>query len=189
MKNRPALETERLRLRLPTSEDVPAILQFFSENRAYFRPTDPPRPEAFYTTGYWMKRVRSIATDYVQDRGCNLFLFKKPGTIEAVGYVNLSNFVRGAFQACYLGYGLAEESQGKGLMTEALRAAIDHAWGPLKLHRIMANYLPQNERSARVLKGLGFVVEGYAKDYLYIDGRWQDHVLTALTNARWAAPL
>ena len=189
MKNRPALETERLRLRLPTPEDVPAILQFFSENRAYFRPTDPPRPEAFYTTGYWMKRVRSIATDYVQDRGCNLFLFKKPGTIEAVGYVNLSNFVRGAFQACYLGYGLAEESQGKGLMTEALRAAIDHAWGPLKLHRIMANYLPQNERSARVLKGLGFVVEGYAKDYLYIDGRWQDHVLTALTNARWAAPL
>jgi ribosomal-protein-alanine N-acetyltransferase len=52
----------------------------------------------------------------------------------------------------------------------------------------MANYLPQNERSARVLKGLGFVVEGYAKDYLYIDGRWQDHVLTALTNERWAAP-
>ncbi|NUQ72168.1 MAG: ribosomal protein S5-alanine N-acetyltransferase [Polyangiaceae bacterium] len=188
MKNRPILETDRLRIRLPVPEDVPAILQFFTENRAFFKPTDPPRPEAFYTTGYWMKRVRSIATDYVQDKGCNFFLFEKAGNTEVVGYINLSNFVRGAFQACYLGYGLAEKHQGKGLMSEGLRAAIEHAWKTLRLHRIMANYLPHNERSAGVLKGLGFVVEGYAKDYLYINGRWQDHVLTALTNDRWEPP-
>lgn len=173
---------------MPVPEDVPAILQFFTENRAFFKPTDPPRPEAFYTTGYWMKRVRSIATDYVQDKGCNFFLFEKAGNTEVVGYINLSNFVRGAFQACYLGYGLAEKHQGKGLMSEGLRAAIEHAWKTLRLHRIMANYLPHNERSAGVLKGLGFVVEGYAKDYLYINGRWQDHVLTALTNDRWEPP-
>jgi len=105
-----------------------------------------------------------------------------------MGYVNLSNIVRGAFQACYVGYGLAEESVGRGLMTEALRAVIDFAWGTLKLHRVMANYLPENERSAKVLAGLGFEVEGYAKKYLYIDGRWQDHVLTALTNEKWSAP-
>jgi ribosomal-protein-alanine N-acetyltransferase len=188
LKNRPVLETPRLLIRLPTPEDVPAILRFFSDNRAFFKPTDPPRPDNFYTPGYWSKRVRSIATDYVQDKGCNFYLFARPEGAPVVGYVNLSNFVRGAFQACYMGYGLAEESQGKGLMTEALRAVIGHAWGPLKLHRIMANYLPQNERSARVLKGLGFEVEGYAKKYLYIDGRWQDHVLTALHNDGWVGP-
>ncbi len=188
MRNRPILSTPRLSIRLPTQEDVPGILRFFSENKAFFRPTDPPRPAQFYTTAYWTKRARSIATDYVQDRGCNFFLFGRSEEAPVVGYANLSNFVRGAFQACYIGYGLAEARQGQGLMTEALRAVIDHAWGALKLHRIMANYLPQNERSARVLKKLGFVVEGYAKDYLFIDGRWQDHVLTSLTNDRWTPP-
>lgn len=175
-------------LRLPSAEDVPAILSFFSENREFFRPTDPPRPREFYTPGYWLKRVRSIATDFVQDKGCNFFVFGGEAPGEVLGYVNFSNFVRGAFQACYLGYGLAEKSQGKGLMTEALRAGIDFAWGGLRLHRIMANYLPHNERSARVLQKLGFAVEGYAKGYLFIDGRWQDHVLTSLTNERWEAP-
>jgi ribosomal-protein-alanine N-acetyltransferase len=46
----------------------------------------------------------------------------------------------------------------------------------------MANYRPQNERSARLLERLGFTREGLAKDYLFIDGAWRDHVLTSLTN-------
>jgi ribosomal-protein-alanine N-acetyltransferase len=55
-------------------------------------------------------------------------------------------------------------------------------FGELGFHRIMANYLPHNERSGRLLRRLGFVVEGYARDYLYIHGAWRDHILTALTN-------
>lgn len=46
----------------------------------------------------------------------------------------------------------------------------------------MANYVPTNERSGRLLRRLGFTVEGYARDYLFIDGAWRDHVLTSLTN-------
>ena len=46
----------------------------------------------------------------------------------------------------------------------------------------MANYLPINERSGRLLKRLGFKVEGYARDYIFINGAWQDHILTAMLN-------
>ena len=46
----------------------------------------------------------------------------------------------------------------------------------------MANYIPHNERSGRLLRRLGFMVEGYARDYLFINGAWRDHILTALTN-------
>ena len=53
------------------------------------------------------------------------------------------------------------------------------------LHRISANYLPHNTRSAGVLKRLGFTVDGYARDYLRIDGRWQDHILTSLVDPDW----
>jgi ribosomal-protein-alanine N-acetyltransferase len=54
-----------------------------------------------------------------------------------------------------------------------------------KLHRIMANYMPSNKRSARLLQKLGFVIEGHAKKYLLINGQWEDHVLTSLTNENW----
>ena len=99
-----------------------------------------------------------------------------------IGFVNLNNIVRGAFQACHLGYALGEKYQSRGLMTEALRALIDYAFTDMQLHRIMANYISDNERSAVVLKNLGFVEEGRAQEYLKINGRWQDHILTSLIN-------
>jgi len=51
----------------------------------------------------------------------------------------------------------------------------------LRLHRVQANHLPENLRSARLLQRLGFRVEGSAHAYLFINGAWRDHVLTALT--------
>lgn len=70
-------------------------------------------------------------------------------------------------------------------MTEALELLIPYAFGPLNLHRIMANYMPRNRRSARLLKRLGFRIEGRAPDYLQIAGRWEDHILTSLVNQKW----
>ena len=67
-------------------------------------------------------------------------------------------------------------------MHEALTAAIAHVFNAMQLHRIMANYRPQNERSARLLARLGFEPEGEARAYLKINGVWADHVLTALIN-------
>jgi ribosomal-protein-alanine N-acetyltransferase len=69
-------------------------------------------------------------------------------------------------------------------MTEAVRAMCDHAFGPLGLHRIQANHLPDNHRSAAVLRRLGFTVEGLARELVLIEGRWRDHVLTALLAPR-----
>ena len=65
-------------------------------------------------------------------------------------------------------------------MSEIVQASIKYMQNEFKLHRIMANYLPYNHRSAKLLKRLGFEKEGYAKDYLKINGQWQDHVLNAL---------
>lgn len=73
-------------------------------------------------------------------------------------------------------------------MAAGLRCGIDYAFGELRLPRIMANYVPHNRPSKRLLTNLGFVTEGHAADYLLIDGRWQNHVLTSLTNRHWVAP-
>ena len=81
-----------------------------------------------------------------------------------------------------------EDEQGKGLMYEALRAGIEHVFGTMGMHRIAAGYLPTNERSGRLLRRLGFQVEGYARDYLFIHGRWRDHILTSLLSDKTIEP-
>ena len=65
-------------------------------------------------------------------------------------------------------------------MSEAVKRAIQYMFEEQKIHRIMANYMPSNERSAQLLHKLGFTIEGLAKEYLLINGQWEDHVLTSL---------
>jgi ribosomal-protein-alanine N-acetyltransferase len=72
-------------------------------------------------------------------------------------------------------------------MTEALRAAIDQIFEHCNLHRIMANYMPANIKSAQLLARLEFSIEGEAKQYLFINGKWEDHIMTSLINKNWKA--
>ncbi len=71
-------------------------------------------------------------------------------------------------------------------MTEGLRAAIEFVFKKLNFHRVMANHLPENTRSEALLKRLGFEREGYAREYLFLNGAWRDHVLNSLVNPNWS---
>lgn len=181
----PQLRTARLILRMPEVADVPEIVRYYEANAEHFAPFDPPLPANFRTEAYWTDRVETIRLEYERGLGLRWFCFlaDAPGTLVAtIGY---SMIQRGPAQYCNLGYALAEAQQGQGLMHEGLEATIAYAFETLNLHRIQANYMPHNRRSGKVLRRLGFVVEGYARDYLLIAGEWQDHVLTSLTNPNW----
>ncbi len=78
--------------------------------------------------------------------------------------------------------------QGQGYMTEALREVVRFSFQDFGLHRLMAGYMPRNLGSGRVLEKLGFEKEGQAKDFLFIAGTWEDHILTALTNPDFQFP-
>ena len=106
-----------------------------------------------------------------------------------IGRINYTQIARGPFQSCMLGYAIDHAHEGQGLMREALEATIEHVFAVLRLHRIQANYVPDNARSGRLLERLGFVSEGLAKDYLFIDGAWRDHVLTARLNPAFDASI
>jgi ribosomal-protein-alanine N-acetyltransferase len=179
----PRLETERLLLTIPGPERAQAIATFNQQNRAHFAPSVPERPEAM-TPEYWRQRLTQAARGFEPDGALHFFLFERRAPEGAVvGECALTGIVRGPFHAAYLGYKLSREYEGRGLMTEALKVAIAYAFERMQLHRIMANYRPENERSGRLLRRLGFIVEGYARDYLFLAGSWRDHVLTSLTNA------
>jgi ribosomal-protein-alanine N-acetyltransferase len=102
-----------------------------------------------------------------------------------VGGLTLSNIRRRAAQHANLGYWMGKEHAGQGLMTEAVGVVIPHAFNALGLHRIHAAFLPGNAASRRVLEKNGFQEEGYAENYLQIDGRWADHVLFGLTREQF----
>jgi len=179
------ITTQRLALRLATDDDIPAIVRYFEENRAFLEPWEPRKQADFHTAGFWTAQVKRSADQAAAGTSLRLFLFPRDAPGEIIGTANFTEVVRGAFQACYLGYGLSAAREGHGYMREALAGAIPYVFSTLRLHRIMANHLPHNRRSAAVLEALGFTVEGYARDYLRIDGRWEDHVLTSLHNPEW----
>ncbi len=186
------LKTARLLLTQPGPEDAARMVEFFRENLEHFAPWDPPRPPDFLTPEHWRERLIRSRVDRLEDRALRLVLFLRndPGGAP-VGFCNFTQIVRGPFQACYLGYGLGRRFEGQGYMSEALQGAIDHVFRSLGLHRIMANHIPENTRSGRLLRRLNFVVEGYARDYLFIAGAWRDHVLLSRThpgNLPTAAP-
>jgi ribosomal-protein-alanine N-acetyltransferase len=176
----PTLTTKRLSLRLPTLADVETVFDYTLRNRAFLAPTEPVRPNTYYTIDFWVRQLQQNQEDALRGVAYRFFMFHGE---HIVGVANLSNIRRGALQAANIGYALDEKAQGKGLMTEALQAVIHYAFDELGLHRIMADHLPDNHRSAAILARLGFEIEGYAKDFLRMgDGQWHDHVRTALVN-------
>jgi ribosomal-protein-alanine N-acetyltransferase len=80
---------------------------------------------------------------------------------------------------------MGEKYAGHGLMTEAVSLILPFVFNTLGLHRIHAAFLPNNVASRRVLEKNGFREEGYAENYLQIDGRWADHVMFGLTRERY----
>jgi [ribosomal protein S5]-alanine N-acetyltransferase len=181
----PIITSDRLLLRIGIQEDIPSILKYFIDNKAYLTPYYPTWVEHFFTAEYWHYQVENNFLEFIHDQSLKLFIFPKKQPTKIIGTINFTNFVKGAAHFCYLGYSLADAEQGKGYMTESLKVATDYVFQELNLHRIMANYMPHNQRSGNVLKRLDFVVEGYARDYLLINGKWQDHILTSLTNPKW----
>src|SRR6476660_6328959 len=96
-----------------------------------------------------------------------------------VGGLTRANMRRGCAQAGSLGYWMGAAHARQGHMTAAVTAIIPFAFGTLKLHRIEAACIPANVPSVRLLERTGFKREGFARQYLCIDGAWQDHLLYA----------
>ena len=178
-------ETERLSVRLPGRGEAVNVARYYTDNREHLQPWSPTFHSGMFSEEFWAREVERRVGDFQTGADVRGFLYRRDDLDVVIGNVALSQIVRGAFHACTLGYSLAAGAQGNGYMLEAVRGTVAYAFGPLGLHRVMANYMPRNRRSAAVLRQAGFVVEGYAREYLMINGRWEDHILTAITNGIW----
>lgn len=117
--------------------------------------------------------------------GPNLsFVIRRLSEGEVVGIVNISQIVWGVFRSAYLGYYGSAAFAGKGYMTEGLALVVQHAFKDIGLHRLEANIQPDNQSSIKLVSSLGFIREGFSREYLKIDGSWRDHERWALVDMK-----
>jgi ribosomal-protein-alanine N-acetyltransferase len=165
-------------LRGPTRADEGEFVAAMQASRALHQPWlyAPQSPEDFRE--YLVRGLRPTS---------EFFLACRLEDNAIVGFLNLSEIVRGSFQSAYLGYGAVAAFAGQGYMTDALRLLLEEAFERLRLHRVEANIQPGNAASISLVRRSGFRLEGLSPRYLKIGGRWRDHERWAILSEDWRA--
>jgi ribosomal-protein-alanine N-acetyltransferase len=174
----PAIAGEGVVLRVPQMSDYAEWAALREASREFLTPWEPTWPPDDLTRASFRRRIKRYAEDQRNDLAYPLFVFRKSDGV-LVGGLTLANIRRGCAQAGSLGYWMGAAFAGQGYMTAAVRAVVPFAFEALRLHRIEAACIPANVASIHLLEKTGFRREGFAREYLCINGVWQDHLLYA----------
>jgi len=85
-----------------------------------------------------------------------------------------------------IGYWLGKDAGGRGMMTRAVSAMVDHAFGELGLHRVEIRAATGNLRSRAIPERLGFWHEGRSRDAEWLYDHWVDLEVYAMTEPVWS---
>jgi ribosomal-protein-alanine N-acetyltransferase len=172
----PTVVGEGVVLRGPVLADYAEWAALREQSRDFLTPWEPTWPDDDLTRAAFRRRIRRYAEDLRADQSY-AFVIIRSSDNALVGGLTLANIRRGVAQAASLGYWMGKPYVRQGYMTAAVRTVIAFAFSTLRLHRLEAACIPTNNASIRLLEKTGFVREGYARDYLCINGIWQDHLL------------
>lgn len=168
-------------IRTVTTNDAESLAQYYQSNASHLHQWEPKRDLNYHDKSNWTKRLKQIELDQ-KNKSTFHFVSIDENSNKIIAACSLTGISYGVFMAGYMGFSVSRDYQGKCEMRKLCIHVIDFAFNHLKLNRIMANYMPDNVRSENLLLSLKFEKEGLAKDYLRINGEWQDHVLTSLLN-------
>jgi ribosomal-protein-alanine N-acetyltransferase len=172
----PSVVGEGVVLRTPQAIDHAEWAALREQSRDFLTPWEPIWPADDLSRSAFRRRIRRYTEDLRTDQSYAFLIFRSTDG-RLVGGLTLANVRRGVAQAGSLGYWMGLPHVRQGYMTAAVRAVIPFAFGTLRLHRLEAACIPTNTASIRLLENTGFVREGYAREYLCINGIWQDHLL------------
>jgi [ribosomal protein S5]-alanine N-acetyltransferase len=170
------LEGPRVFLLPPRMGDFKAWAALRDESNAFLTPWEPTWPHDALSRHAFRRRLKAYSQEWRQGTGFSFLVYRLSDSA-LMGGVTLSNVRRGVAQAASLGYWIGERFARQGFMSEAVSAVLEFAFEELALHRIEAACLPENDASRSLLLKVGFRQEGYARQYLRINGKWQDHLL------------
>ena len=180
----PSIEGDIVTLRTPQITDFEEWAALRETSRAFLTPWEPTWPDDDLTRSAFRRRIKRYTEDLRSDQGYAFLIWRNSDSALAGG-LTLANIRRGVAQAGSLGYWMGLPFIRQGYMRAAVRAVIPFAFATLRLHRLEAACIPTNSGSMRLLESTGFAREGYAREYLCIDGKWQDHVLFGMLASEW----
>jgi ribosomal-protein-alanine N-acetyltransferase len=165
----------RVLVRAPAPADRADYLAAMRASRKLHHPWMPPATDETFD-----RLLRCVADERFEP---GLVCRTEDGAL--VGFINVNEIVRGLFQSAYLGYAAVAGHEGQGYMREGLELVMTRCFGELGLHRLEANIQPGNQASIALVRGAGFVREGFSERYLKIGGRWRDHERWAIRVEQW----
>jgi UDP-4-amino-4,6-dideoxy-N-acetyl-beta-L-altrosamine N-acetyltransferase len=121
----------------------------------------------------WFERTR-------QDPRKHLLIFEADN--QALGFVSFNELGSGG--VADWGFYIAPDTR-KGCGRELGRAALDHAFNDIKLHKVCGHALAYNERSIRFHQTLGFKQEGALRDQHYDGERYNNIICFGLLSQEW----
>lgn len=183
-------QSNRLILIQSTPDLAPEVCEYYIRNKNFFKQYDRVKDPEFFSIEFQEKQLANDRKkcEKTEISGLRFWIIPK-GEKRIIGMAALNGIVYEVFYSSFLSYKLDQDEVNRGYMTEALEVVIQIAFNELRLHRLEANMMPWNLPSARVAEKLGFCREGYSKEYLYINGRWEDHVRMVLLNHNWTGGL
>lgn len=175
--------TPRLLLRPLDPSDAAAFLHMLEVSREAWAPWTPARDPGVSDHDLFDRELRRARSGARTGTHLRLGAFAGDGAL--VGLFAVNEIVRGVLQSGYASWQVSADRWRRGFGTEAVQALLDVAFDPapegLGLHRVQANIMPSNAPSLRIAEKVGFRREGEALRYLLIAGRWEDHVMFAMT--------
>jgi ribosomal-protein-alanine N-acetyltransferase len=170
----PALETKRLLLKEFNPEIQKELFTTCSDNEIMKVLGLGTKEELEVERGKFQKGMTTYQMSF------KTFLIEEKASGRIIGKCGFHDWYSEHMRS-ELGYALsAEETRGKGYMTEALKAIIKFGFEEMELNRIEAFTAPGNVPSRKMLRGLGFIEEGTLRSHYFKNGKLEDSVCYAL---------
>ncbi|MGW6276350.1 GNAT family N-acetyltransferase [Kribbella sp. NPDC055071] len=163
--------TPEIELRIATLDDAQALADAYVQNWDHLSPWEPVRPDNWFTAAGQREKLARALERYKNGQVVPWLLVEGD---RVAGTITLNDLVPGAFRNADVGYWLAADAVGRGLMTRAVEAVAEIADQELKLHRLAASTVVTNTASQAVLRRTGFIQYGTAPTYLHTGGAWND---------------
>ncbi|MFQ7818899.1 MAG: GNAT family N-acetyltransferase [Roseburia inulinivorans] len=175
-------ETERLILRLPSTDYAPEILDFLCRNRSCFQKYEPTAPENYYTLDLQQSLARYELKLALKLSSVRFYVFLKEDPSTIIGTVCLHDIIKMPYFSSELGYKFDASYHHHGYAREALSKVLAIGFYDLGLHRIFGRCMPENVPSRKLLAVTGFFEEGIERGSILIQGKWEDHIRYAILN-------
>jgi ribosomal-protein-serine acetyltransferase len=173
---------DRLELRLYAPHHADEVFAVSDSNREHIR-VWLPWIDAVKTVEDTREFIKKSLEQYGRDDGFQCGLWEDNTYVGGLGF----HWINRTSNYTEIGYWLAKKAEGRGIMTSAVRALVDHAFDVWKLNKVEIRAARENHRSRAIPQRLGFIEEGTLRQIGRIGATYHDLVVYGITTAEWSA--